>query len=107
MSQIAIARLALQQPASDGGGALLQMVFLLVVFGVFFYFFLWRPQRRRQQEHQALVESLKRGDEVITSGGVYGKIRKVEKEYILLEVDEEGRTLQIMKDSVIQKEKAA
>ncbi len=100
----------LQAPAgqADGGsGVLIQMVILLAVFVVFFYFMIWRPQRKRQQEHQALMDSLKKGDEVITAGGVYGKVRKVEKDHIVLEVDEEGRTLKIMKDSIIQKEKAA
>ncbi len=101
--------LFLQPPAGGdpGSGALPQMIVILVVFVVFFYFMIWRPQKKRQQEQKALMESLKKGDEVITAGGILGKIRKVEKDHIVLEVDEEGRTLTVMKDSIIQKEKAA
>ena len=49
---------------------------LLLVF-VIFYFLLIRPQQRRVKEHKAMVESLRRGDQVITGGGIYGKVTKV------------------------------
>lgn len=110
LASVAGLTLFLQQPSTDSGGGMgfmLQIVLMFVVFGAVTYFMVIRPQRRRQQEHQALMESLKRGDEVITTGGIYGKIKKVEKDHIVLEVDEEGRTLKIMRDSVIEKEKAA
>lgn len=49
---------------------------LILIFGVF-YFLLIRPQQKRQKEHMKLLESLKAGDEVITTGGIYGRIEKV------------------------------
>jgi preprotein translocase subunit YajC len=95
----------LTQAQSDGSWVTLLIMLALMM--VFFYFFLVRPQRKRQQEHQALIESLRRGDEVITIGGIYGKIVKIEKDYITLQVNEEGTTMRVLKESISQKEKAA
>ena len=53
-----------------------QFIPLILIF-VIFYFFLIRPQQKKIKDHKAMVASLKRGDEVITSGGLYGKIEKV------------------------------
>ena len=59
----------------DGSG-IAQFIPLILIF-VIFYFFLIRPQQKRVKEHKLLVESLKRGDEIITSGGIIGTIEKV------------------------------
>ena len=53
-----------------------QFVPLILIF-VIFYFFLIRPQQKKVKEHKAMVAALKRGDEVITSGGIVGKVEKV------------------------------
>mgnify|MGYP001255661889 CR=1 FL=1 len=53
-----------------------QFIPLILIF-VIFYFFLIRPQQKRIKDHKAMVASLKRGDEVVTSGGIVGKIEKV------------------------------
>ena len=53
-----------------------QFVPLILIF-VIFYFFLIRPQQKRAKEHKAMVAALKRGDEVITSGGIVGKVERV------------------------------
>ena len=53
-----------------------QFIPLILIF-VIFYFFLIRPQQKRVKEHQLMVSSLKRGDEVITSGGIIGTVEKV------------------------------
>ena len=53
-----------------------QFIPLILIF-VIFYFFLIRPQQKRVKEHKLMVESLKRGDEIITSGGIIGTIEKV------------------------------
>ena len=53
-----------------------QFIPLILIF-VIFYFFLIRPQQKRVKEHKAMVEALKRGDEVITSGGILGKVERV------------------------------
>lgn len=65
-------------------------MFTLLMFGglfVFMYFLLIRPQRKRQKEHQDLIGNLNKGDEVITTSGMLGKITKIEGEYIVLEVN--------------------
>ena len=59
----------------DGQG-FAQFIPLILIF-VIFYFFLIRPQQKRVKDHKAMVESLKRGDEVITSGGIIGVIDRV------------------------------
>ena len=58
------------------GSGFAQFIPLILIF-VIFYFFLIRPQQKKVKEHKAMVTSLKRGDEVITSGGMFGKIEKV------------------------------
>ena len=64
----------------DGQG-FAQFIPLILIF-VIFYFFLIRPQQKRVKDHKAMVESLKRGDEVITSGGIIGIIDRVIKSTI-------------------------
>ncbi len=60
----------------------------LIILFVVFYFLLIRPQMKRAKEHKALVGSLSKGDEVITNGGIMGKIRQVDESTISLEVAE-------------------
>ena len=58
------------------GSGFAQFIPLILIF-VIFYFFLIRPQQKKVKEHKLMVSSLKRGDEVVTSGGIIGKIEKV------------------------------
>jgi preprotein translocase subunit YajC len=58
------------------GSGFAQFVPLILIF-VIFYFFLIRPQQKKIKEHKMMVSSLKRGDEVITSGGIIGKVEKI------------------------------
>ena len=58
------------------GSGFAQFVPLILIF-VIFYFFLIRPQQKKVKEHKLMVSALKRGDEVITSGGIVGKIERV------------------------------
>ena len=58
------------------GQGIAQFIPLILIF-VIFYFFLIRPQQKRVKDHKAMVESLKRGDEIITSGGIIGTIERV------------------------------
>ncbi len=78
------AQAAAQQPA---GGDLFQIGFLVLMF-VLFYVIAIRPQRKRQKEHADLVANLSKGDEVVTNGGMLGKITKVEDTMVLLKVAE-------------------
>ena len=58
------------------GQGIAQFIPLILIF-VIFYFFLIRPQQKRVKDHKAMVQSLKRGDEIITSGGIIGTIDRV------------------------------
>nr|WP_231871653.1 MULTISPECIES: preprotein translocase subunit YajC [unclassified Oleiphilus] len=74
----------------------------LIFFGGFiliFYFLMWRPQSKRAKEHKNLVSSLSKGDEVVSSGGIAGKITKVSEDFISVEVSE-GVELKIQKVAV-------
>lgn len=58
-------------------GSGLEMIFMLVIFGLIFYFMIYRPQAKRQKQHRDLLASLEKGTEVLTSGGLMGKITKI------------------------------
>jgi preprotein translocase subunit YajC len=73
-----------QAPA---GGEMMQIVFMIGIF-VIFYFMLIRPQRKRQKEVQQMQEGLQVGDEVVTTAGLLGKIRKIEDDFVVLKVAE-------------------
>ena len=61
-------------------GSGLEMLIILAVFGVIFYFMVFRPQSKRQKEQRNLLSSLSKGDEMLTSGGLIGKITEVSAE---------------------------
>ncbi|MDP8163468.1 preprotein translocase subunit YajC [Pasteurella skyensis] len=69
-------------------GGTMQMIFMLIVFGGIFYFMVYRPQSKRQKEQKALLDSLAKGDEVLISGGLIGKITKVADENIVMALNE-------------------
>lgn len=64
----------------------LNPLFLLIGFAVIFYFLILRPQTKRQKEQRALLAGLAKGDEVVTTGGIIGKIVKVADNHIVLSV---------------------
>ncbi len=63
-------------------------IIFLLGFGLIFYFFMWRPQAKRAKEHKELLASLSKGDEVLTAGGILGKVVKLNDDYVVLEVSE-------------------
>ncbi len=71
--------------ATSPNSAIFQMVFLGGLF-VVFYFLAIRPQRKRQKEHTDMVSSLAKGDEVVTTSGILGKVTKVEEDFLILQV---------------------
>ena len=62
-----------------------QFIPLILIF-VIFYFFLIRPQQKKVKEHKAMVEALKRGDKVVTSGGIVGKVTKADAERLNVDI---------------------
>ncbi len=79
-------------------GGLLGFLPLMILF-VAFYFFLIRPQMRRQREHQKLVEGLSKGDEIVTSGGVLGRITEVGDNYVKVDVAK-GVELKVQRQAI-------
>ncbi|MBT8416932.1 MAG: preprotein translocase subunit YajC [Silicimonas sp.] len=67
---------AYAQAAGGAGGAFASFLPLILIFAIM-YFLLIRPQQKKVKEHQAMVEALRRGDQVVTAGGVVGKVTKV------------------------------
>lgn len=86
------------QGQSGQSGYFLIMMLLMVVI---FYFFMIRPQVKRQKEMSNYRASLKKGDKVITTGGIYGRIQEISEQTILLEVDN-NVTLKVDKNAVLR-----
>jgi preprotein translocase subunit YajC len=76
---------AFAEGGAPGGAAGFDWI-LIVGMIVIFYFFLIRPQSKRAKEHRELVSSLAKGDEVVTTGGILGKVNKVTDDYIVIEI---------------------
>jgi preprotein translocase subunit YajC len=74
------------------------LIFLAALIAVF-WFVLIRPQRRRQAAHQSLISALGTGDEVITAGGVFGKVRSIADDHIVLEIAP-GTEIRLAKEAV-------
>lgn len=71
-----------------GGG--MEMIFILVIFALIFYFMIYRPQAKRQKQQRELMASLTKGDEVLTNGGLVGKITKAsaDNDYIVIALND-------------------
>lgn len=83
------------------GGAIAQFIPLILIFAIM-YFLLIRPQQKKMKEHQAMVESLRRGDQVVTQGGIIGKVSKV-KEDGEIEVEiADGVKVRVVKNTIAQ-----
>jgi preprotein translocase subunit YajC len=80
-----------------GLGSMLPLVLMFVVL----YFVMIRPQMKRQKEHKAMVDALAKGDEVVTSGGVLGKVSKMGDTFIGVEVAP-GVEIQVQRAAVVQ-----
>lgn len=78
-------------PAAPQPGGIGDMLVPLVGFGVIFYFLIIRPQRKKEKEHQALLASVKIGDEVITSAGIHGRVANLKEKTLMLKVAENVR----------------
>jgi len=74
-------------PAAGPAGSGFEWIFL-VGFLVIFYLMIWRPQAKRAKEQKNLLGNLQKGDEVVTSGGIAGKINKVTDDFVVIEVSD-------------------
>jgi len=85
-----------------GGSSVISLVVILAVFGGVFYFMLIRPQRKRQNKHNELVSGLKRGDNIVTAGGIYGEIDSISDTSVVLTLEDGGK-LRLAKSSIVDK----
>ena len=82
---------------AQGGGASSLIMLVLIIF--VFYFFMIRPQSKKQKELQKQREEMKKGDKVVTAGGIYGEIKEVKDNYFLITIDKDV-TIRVDKNSV-------
>lgn len=84
--------------AAENGG--LSSIFLMVGFVLIFYFMMLRPQAKRAKEHKNLMSSLAQGDEVISSGGILGKINRINDDFVYLWIAENVE-IKIQKSAIV------
>lgn len=79
-----------------------QFVPLILIFGIM-YFLLIRPQQQKMKQHKKMVESLRRGDQVVTQGGIFGKVSKVKDDSDEVEVEiSEGVKVRVVRSTIAQ-----
>lgn len=88
-----------QAPAAQPSAPDASFVIMLGVMFVAFYFLLIRPQTKRAKEHKAMVSALAKGDEVVTSGGMLGRVSKLDENFLTLEIAE-GVEVKVQRQAV-------
>ena len=91
----AMAQQAAAGGAESGLAGLIPLAFIFIIF----YFLLLRPQMKRAKEHKKMTETLAKNDEVVTSGGIAGRVIKVEESFVTLQIAE-GVQVQVQKNAV-------
>ncbi|MBQ5863865.1 MAG: preprotein translocase subunit YajC [Bacteroidales bacterium] len=97
MNTFFVLQAAAGQQAGSNWSFLLMMV---AIFGVM-YFFMIRPQKKKQKEIEKFRNSLKKGDKVVTIGGIYGTVAEIKEKYVLVEVDANVK-LRIDKSAIVK-----
>jgi len=95
---ISLAHAQTAAASADPTGGLMQMLPMILMF-VVLWFFMIRPQMRKAKEHKALLAALAKGDEVVTQGGIVGKVTKVGDSYVTVEIAE-GTEVVVQKPSI-------
>ncbi len=85
-------------PASQGGSPV-QLVIMVGIFFAIMYFMIIRPQQKRSKEHAALLGGLSKGNEVVTSGGIIGKVLSIGENFVEIKVSE-GNTMNVQKHAI-------
>lgn len=86
LSALLAAPSALAQEAAPAGGGIMQSLIMFVPLILIFYFLLIRPQSQRQKKHRAMIAAVKKGDTVVTAGGLVGKVTKVAETEVTIEI---------------------
>jgi len=91
-----------RETAPTGGGGFFGQINMLIPFiamFAIFYFLLIRPQQKKQREHRQLLQNLKRGDRVLTGGGIYGTVTKIRNDIVHVEIADQVR-IRVNKSSI-------
>ena len=91
-----------QAATSGGAAAFAQSVVPLILIFVIMYFLLIRPQQKKVKEHRAMVEALRRGDQVLTGGGIVGKVSKVHDDGVIEVEIADGVRVRVIKSTIVQ-----
>ncbi len=92
---------AYAQAAGGAGGAITSFIPLILIFAIM-YFLLIRPQQKKLKDHQAMVESVRRGDQVVTQGGILGKVTKVKDDNEIEVEIASGVKVRVVKSTISQ-----
>ena len=83
---------------ASGGGGMSSLIMMAVIFGIF-YFIMIRPQQKKAKEHKQMVEVLKKGDRIITAGGIYGTVENLSPTTLTVKIAE-GVKIKITRGSI-------
>lgn len=86
------------QGGQPQGGGIESILLIVLMFGVL-YFLMIRPQMKRAKEHKAMIEALQKGDEVVSGGGIIGRVTKLNESYVSLEVAQ-GVEMQLQRAAI-------
>lgn len=81
------------------GEQLTQMLPMFVMIVVIFYFLIYRPQKQQREKHKTMIEQLKKGDKVVTTGGIWGTVTNIGKETVTLQVAENAK-IKVVRDHI-------
>ena len=96
---LSVLLMAPQQGGAEGGGY--EQIIFLVLIIVVFYFFMIRPQMKKQKEIKKFREALQKGDKIVTTGGIYGKVNDIKEDVIIVEIAP-NITVRVDKSSVVR-----
>lgn len=86
--------------AATQANPLVQMAPMLLIFGIF-YFFVLRPQQKRQKDLAKMVDALKKGDKVVTAGGILGVVTSLQQDYVVIKTGDSDTTkMEVLKSAI-------
>jgi len=98
MSQILFLMSGSASGTESGPSSMYSLVFIILIFAIF-YFLMIRPQQKKQKEHQQMVAALRKGDRVVTNGGIYGVVSDVKDHVVVLKIAENVK-IEVVKNAI-------
>jgi preprotein translocase subunit YajC len=97
----ALAQAAAPDSMPSVGGQMAQMLPMFILIIVIFYFVIYRPQKQQREKQQDMISQLKKGDKVVTSGGLWGTVTNVGKETVTLQVAENAK-IKVVREHIVR-----